>query len=228
MGSRGVGRCASGTRSKRAAIASARSTAGGSSDPCRRHEKRQGRYEHARIQQLRLHCIERFLPRFELAFYDVPIGRNHHRSDPPPSPARLRRLSRRRGHRRRGPVADLEALRRGPVDGVLVENEYDRPHRVEAGPDTDRRDDTRVTRALVERASGARRSASRSCSTIPRPRSRSPTPSGASFIRTDYFVDPMERSEYGTMRASIPEALLALPRRRLGAERRLESWRTSR
>ena len=33
-------------------------------------------------------------------------------------------------------LADLEAFERGGLDGVLVENEHDRPHRVEAGRET--------------------------------------------------------------------------------------------
>ena len=39
-------------------------------------------------------------------------------------------------HAIRHAVADLHALEEGGVDGVLIENEYDRPHRVESAPET--------------------------------------------------------------------------------------------
>ncbi len=70
-------------------------------------------------------------------------------------------------------LAELAVYRVGELDGVLVENELDRPHRVEAGRETIAVM-TAVTRELV--AAAACRSASRSCSTTPRRRSRSRWP----------------------------------------------------
>ena len=68
-------------------------------------------------------------------------------------------------------LAELATYRVGELDGVLVENEHDQPHRVEAGRETIAVM-TAVTRELVAAAARCR-SASRSCSTIPRRRWRS-------------------------------------------------------
>ncbi|MGB5625834.1 MAG: BtpA/SgcQ family protein, partial [Woeseiaceae bacterium] len=46
-------------------------------------------------------------------------------------------------------VAYLRVLEECGVDGVLVENEYDRPHRVSAAPETIAAM-TRITRAVVQ------------------------------------------------------------------------------
>jgi uncharacterized protein len=112
-------------------------------------------------------------------------------------------------------LGDLEALEAGGVDGVLVENEEDRPHRVEAEPETTAAM-TRITHELVK---AARRStvgveillndpwASLAVARMAR----------ASFVRTDYFVDPMERPEHGGAMRIDPVGLLAY-RERIGAE----------
>lgn len=52
-------------------------------------------------------------------------------------------------------LSDLEALEAGPVDGVLVSNEEDRPHRVKAARETIAAM-SRVTRELVRKARAAR------------------------------------------------------------------------
>jgi uncharacterized protein len=110
-------------------------------------------------------------------------------------------------------LADQRALEAGGVDAVLVENEEDHPHEIEASPSTIAHM-TRVTSALVSRASvpvGVEILLNDPNASI-----AVAAASGARFIRTDYFVDRMERPEYGEMRID-PAAVLAL-RRRLQAE----------
>lgn len=114
-------------------------------------------------------------------------------------------------------LTDLTALEAGPVDGVLVENEEDRPHRVEAGKET-LAAMTRVARELVL---GRNRSTTRIGVEIllndPEASLAAATMAGASFIRTDYFVDPMERPEHGGEMRIDPDAVMAY-RRRIGAD----------
>lgn len=112
-------------------------------------------------------------------------------------------------------LRDLEALEAGPVDGVLVENEEDRPHRVEAAKETV----AAMTRVARELVLAARKTvigveillndpeASLAAASI----------SGASFIRTDYFVDLMARPEHGGPMRIDPKGLLRY-RRSLGAD----------
>jgi len=104
-------------------------------------------------------------------------------------------------------LTDLRALESGPVDGVLVENENDKPHRLASASETTAAM-TRVTRELVN--------AARSCSIGVEILLNDPEASlavalaaGASFIRTDYFVDPMERPEHGGAMHIDPEGLMA-------------------
>jgi membrane complex biogenesis BtpA family protein len=112
-------------------------------------------------------------------------------------------------------LRDLEALEAGPVDGVLVENEEDRPHRVEAGRETIAAM-TRVARELLQAARKTKIGVEILLND-PEASLAAAAMSGASFIRTDYFVDPMERPEYGGPMRFDPEGLLRY-RRSLGAE----------
>lgn len=109
---------------------------------------------------------------------------------------------------------DLEALEEGGVDGVLVENEEDRPHRVEAASETVAAM-TRVTSELVRAARktkiGVEILLNDPCASIAVAHA-----TGACFVRTDYFVDPMERPEHGGLMRIDPLGLLA-HRERLGA-----------
>jgi len=92
-------------------------------------------------------------------------------------------------------VADCHSLEEGGVHGVLVENEYDRPHRIRAAPETVAAM-TRITRAVIEESTSVRVG----CEILlndPRASLAVARMSGASFIRTDYFVDRMSRPEYG-------------------------------
>ena len=112
-------------------------------------------------------------------------------------------------------LRDLEALEEGGASGVLVENEEDRPHRVEAAAETVAAM-TRVTGELVRAARRARIGVeillNDPCASISVAQM-----AGASFVRTDYFVDPMERPEHGGPMKIDPLGLLA-HRHRLGAE----------
>ena len=112
-------------------------------------------------------------------------------------------------------LTDLEALEASGADGVLVENEYDRPHTVLSAPETTACM-TRVTREVV--------AAARHCVigieillNDPAASLAVAKASGARFIRTDYFVDPMERPEHGGAMHIDPEGLMAY-RARIGAE----------
>jgi membrane complex biogenesis BtpA family protein len=112
-------------------------------------------------------------------------------------------------------LADLEALEAGGADGALVENEEDRPHRVTAAVETVAAM-TRVTRELVTNARRCRIGAEILLND-PEASMAVARMSGASFIRTDYFVDPMERPEHGGAMRIDPEGLMEY-RRRIGAE----------
>jgi len=111
-------------------------------------------------------------------------------------------------------LADLAALERGGADGVLVENEYDRPHAVLAAPETTACM-TRVTREVVM---AARRTVVGIEILLNDPEASLAVAraAGARFIRTDYFVDPMERPEHGGAMRIDPEAVMAY-RDRIGA-----------
>jgi uncharacterized protein len=110
-------------------------------------------------------------------------------------------------------LADQRALEAGGAHGVLVENEEDHPHEVVAGPATIAHM-TRVTATLVAHASVP--VGIEILLNDPRASLAVAAASGARFIRTDYFVDRMERPEYGEMLID-PDGVLAF-RRRLGAD----------
>jgi uncharacterized protein len=112
-------------------------------------------------------------------------------------------------------LAELAAYRVGGLDGVLVENENDRPHRVEAGRETISVM-TAVTRALVA-AAGHLPVGIEILLNDPEASLAVAHASEADFIRTDYFADEMTRPVHGAMRIA-PEQVIAY-RARLGAER---------
>lgn len=112
-------------------------------------------------------------------------------------------------------VNDLSALERGGVDGVLVENFADRPFRLKARPETVAAM-TRVVRELVLTAKTAvvgvevllnDPAASLAVAKM----------AGAGFMRTDFFVDPMERPEFEGPIDIDPEGLMSY-RRSIGAD----------
>jgi membrane complex biogenesis BtpA family protein len=112
-------------------------------------------------------------------------------------------------------LRDLEALEAGPVDGVLVENEEDRPHRVEAARETIAAM-TRVARELI-RASRKAEIGVEILLNDSQASLAAAAMAGASFIRTDYFVDAMERPDHGGPMRIDPEGLLRY-RRSLDAD----------
>lgn len=112
-------------------------------------------------------------------------------------------------------LGDLHALESGGVDGVLVENEGDRPHRVEASSETVAVM-TRVTRELVLAAKQVFVGIEILLND-PEASLAVALAAGARFIRTDYFVDPMERPEHGGPMRIAPEALMSF-RHRVGAD----------
>ncbi|MGB5433981.1 MAG: BtpA/SgcQ family protein [Acidimicrobiia bacterium] len=112
-------------------------------------------------------------------------------------------------------VSDLSALERGGVDGVLVENFADRPFRLKARPETVAAM-TRVVRELVLTAKTAvigvevllnDPAASLAVAKM----------AGAGFMRTDFFVDPMERPEFEGQMDIDPEGLMSY-RQSIGAD----------
>lgn len=111
-------------------------------------------------------------------------------------------------------LADLAALEAGGADGVLVENEYDRPHAVLSAPETTACM-TRITREVV---AAARRAVIGIEILLNDPEASLAVAkaSGARFIRTDYFVDPMERPEHGGAMRIDPVGLMGY-RTRIGA-----------
>jgi membrane complex biogenesis BtpA family protein len=111
-------------------------------------------------------------------------------------------------------LAELATYRVGGLDGVLVENEHDQPHRVQAGRETIAVM-TAVTRELVAAAQSLPvgieillndPEASLAVALAAR----------ADFIRSDYFADEMSRPEHGVMRIA-PEEVIAY-RSSIGAE----------
>ncbi len=111
-------------------------------------------------------------------------------------------------------VADLRVLEEGGVDGVLIENEYDRPHRIDAAPETIAAM-TRITRAVVQESE----SIVVGCEILlndPKASLAVAKASGAAFIRTDYFVDRMTRPEFGEFHID-PDALIGY-RAAIGAD----------
>ena len=92
-------------------------------------------------------------------------------------------------------VNDLRALAAAGFDGILIENEYDRPHRVKAEQATIEAM-TEVTRAAVARDEAV----VIGCEILlndPRASLDVCKASGAGFIRSDYFIDRMSRPDYG-------------------------------
>lgn len=92
-------------------------------------------------------------------------------------------------------IADLHVLEEAGFDGALIENEYDRPHRVSATAETIAAM-TEVTAAVVAES----RRIVVGCEILlndPKASLLVAKMSGARFVRTDYFVDRMRRPEYG-------------------------------
>jgi membrane complex biogenesis BtpA family protein len=108
--------------------------------------------------------------------------------------------------------ADQHALETGGVDGVLVENEEDHPHEVEAGPATIA-NMTLVVAALV--SSSHRPLGVEILLNDPKASLAVAAATGARYIRTDYFVDRMDRAEYGEMKID-PAGVIAYGRRLAG------------
>lgn len=100
---------------------------------------------------------------------------------------------------------DLQRLQSGGFDGILIENEYDRPHRVLAEPAT--------IGSMMEITSSIAREAEKivvGCEILlndPRASLDVASACGARFIRTDYFVDRMSRPQYGEFEID-PEGLI--------------------
>jgi len=111
-------------------------------------------------------------------------------------------------------LRDLLLLEAGGVDGILIENEYDRPHRVTASPETVAAM-TEITRAVVQKS----KRPIVGCEILlndPKASLEVAKMSGARFIRTDYFVDAMTRPGYGEFEIDPPG--LIDYRKSLGAE----------
>jgi membrane complex biogenesis BtpA family protein len=102
-------------------------------------------------------------------------------------------------------LADLEVFQRGGLAGVLVENEHDRPHRVEAGRETIASISV-ITHELVRAASSIAVGVEILLND-PEASLAAALAAGAAFIRTDYFSDRMSRPGYGEMRIAPAELL---------------------
>ena len=92
-------------------------------------------------------------------------------------------------------LRDLDSLAAAGARGLLVENEWDRPHRIAASDETVAAMTT-VTTAVTQ----PYKNIVTGCEILlndPRASLLVAKNAGASFIRTDYFVDRMRRPEYG-------------------------------
>ena len=106
-------------------------------------------------------------------------------------------------------LADLALLERAGFDGILLENEHDRPHRVTAEPAT-----VEAMHHLTAEAAMAARNVLVGCEILlndPHASMAVCHGAGGRFIRTDYFVDRMMRPEYGEFDVN-PDALIAFRR----------------
>lgn len=111
-------------------------------------------------------------------------------------------------------LRDLAVYEAAGFSGVLIENEWDRPHRVLAGPETIAAM-TVITRAVV----AARHRIPIGVEVLlndPQASLAIAAAGGADFIRTDYFVDRMARADFGEMQVD-PAALMDY-RRQIDAE----------
>ncbi len=110
-------------------------------------------------------------------------------------------------------LEDLRVLQSGGADGILIENEYDRPHRVLAEAMTvDSM--TKIARNVSLAAEGI----VVGCEILlndPKASLDLAKASGAGFIRTDYFVDRMMRPQYGEFEIDSDE--LMRYRQKIGA-----------
>ncbi len=100
---------------------------------------------------------------------------------------------------------DLRVLQDGGFDGILIENEYDRPHRVSVEPGT-----VAAMTEITMAVSSAAEKIIVGCEILlndPRASFDVAKASGATFIRTDYFVDKMTRPQYGEFEID-PEGLI--------------------
>jgi uncharacterized protein len=102
-------------------------------------------------------------------------------------------------------LAELAVYRVGGLDGVLVENELDQPHRVEAGRETIAVM-TAVTRELVVAASSLPVGVEILLND-PEASLAVALAARADFIRTDYFVDEMSRPGHGVMRIAAEQVI---------------------
>jgi membrane complex biogenesis BtpA family protein len=92
-------------------------------------------------------------------------------------------------------LADLEVLISCKVDGVLVENEHDKPHQVMATPEV-----VAAMKEITAAVVAASRNIVVGCEILlndPRASLDVASHAGAVFIRSDYFVDRMSRPGYG-------------------------------
>lgn len=102
-------------------------------------------------------------------------------------------------------LEDLRVLQSGGADGVLIENEYDRPHRILAEAMTvDSM--TEITRHVSQAAEGI----IVGCEILlndPKASLDVAKACGARFVRTDYFVDRMMRPQYGEFEIDAEELI---------------------
>lgn len=111
-------------------------------------------------------------------------------------------------------LADLRVLEQAGVHGVLIENEYDRPHRITAEAETIAAM-TAITQAVVQES----KHVIVGCEILlndPKASLAVARMSGADFIRTDYFVDAMTRPGYGEFAIDADD--LVIYRSAIGAD----------
>ena len=94
-------------------------------------------------------------------------------------------------------LTDLAALEGGGVHGVLVSNDGDEPRRMKAGAETISAL-TRVAHEIVHASNGVKVGV-QVLLNDPDASVAVAHMAGAAFIRTDFFVDPMQRPEYGAI-----------------------------
>lgn len=109
---------------------------------------------------------------------------------------------------------DLRILEEFGFEGALIENEYDQPHRAKATPETIEAMKA-VTKAVMQHRVNCKIGVEILLND-PKASLDVAKSADADFIRTDYFVDPMSRPEYGEFDID-PQSLIEY-RQSIGAE----------
>ena len=104
-------------------------------------------------------------------------------------------------------LSDLKILQECSIDGILIENENDSPHTIKAPPEIISSMSVIAKEAVIQ-AEGRTPIGVEFLLNDPEASLAIANAAHAQFIRTDYFVDKMERPEYGGEMEINPQRLM--------------------